>query len=377
MWRVELFRLNYDRAETEAIREVLESQWITMGQKTMDFESAFARFLGYGAQCCAVANCTAALHMALLALGVAAGDEVIVPALTFVADINVVRMVNARPVLADCASDTNWNMSPADLERKIGKKTKAVIVVHYAGYAADMDAILDICRRKRIELIEDCAHAPGADYRGKPLGTFGTISCWSFFSNKNISVGEGGMFATADEKLDRRARLLRSHGMSHDTLDRFLGRATSYDVEIPGLNYRIDEIRAAVGLVQLAKLAEANKQRELMVREYYKRLADASSVVLPFWDFNLGNSAYHIMPILLKQGVDRAKVIAHMKANGIQTSIHYPSFRKFSAFRDVELGATPIADYISEHELTLPLYPTMSKADLVLTCDALEAAIRS
>ena len=377
MWKVQLFRLNYDRGETEAIREVLESQWITMGQKTMDFELAFARFLGYGARCCAVANCTAALHMALLALGVGAGDEVIVPALTFVADINVVRMVNARPVLADCSSDTNWNISPDDIERKIGKNTRAVIVVHYAGYAADMDAILDICRRKRIELIEDCAHAPGGDYKGKPLGTFGTISCWSFFSNKNISVGEGGMFATADEKLERRARLLRSHGMSHATLDRFLGRAISYDVEIPGLNYRIDEIRAAVGLVQLVKLAEANKQRELLVKEYHTRLEGAAGVILPFRDFDLGSPAYHIMPVLLEQLVDRSKVIAHMKANGIQTSIHYPSFRQFTAFRDADLGATPIADYISEHELTLPLYPTMSQVDLVLTCEALEAAIQS
>jgi dTDP-4-amino-4,6-dideoxygalactose transaminase len=240
-----------------------------------------------------------------------------------------------------------------------------------------MDAILDICRRKRIELIEDCAHASGGDYKGKPLGTFGTISCWSFFSNKNISVGEGGMFVTADEKLERRARLLRSHGMSHATLDRFLGRAISYDVEIPGLNYRIDEIRAAVGLVQLVKLAEANKQRELLVKEYHTRLEGAAGVILPFRDFDLGSPAYHIMPVLLEQLVDRSKVIAHMKANGIQTSIHYPSFRQFTAFRDADLGATPIADYISEHELTLPLYPTMSQVDLVLTCEALEAAIQS
>jgi dTDP-4-amino-4,6-dideoxygalactose transaminase len=240
-----------------------------------------------------------------------------------------------------------------------------------------MDAILDICQRKRIELIEDCAHAPGGEYKGKPLGTFGTVSCWSFFSNKNISVGEGGMFASADEELERRVRLLRSHGMNHATLDRFLGRAISYDVEMPGLNYRIDEIRAAVGLVQLAKLAKANKQRESVVMEYYRRFEDAAGVVLPFRDFSLGRPAYHIMPVLLKQGVDRAKVIAHMKADGVQTSIHYPSFRQFSAFRNVELGATPIADYISEHELTLPLYPAMSKADLALTCGALEAAIHS
>ena len=186
MWKVQLFKLNFDGQEQEAVKEVLDSAWITMGQKTLDFESEFTKYLGEGVKGLAVSNGTAALHMAVLALGIGPGDEVITPSLTFIADQNVVTMAGAKNVLADITSDDDWSMDPADIEKRITPKTKAVLIVHYAGFACDMDAICQICRKHNLYLIEDCAHTPGADYKGQALGTFGDISCFSFFTNKNL-----------------------------------------------------------------------------------------------------------------------------------------------------------------------------------------------
>lgn len=370
MWKVQLFKLNYDNKEIEAVTEVLESAWITMGQKTRDFESGFSSFLGHDSKCLAVSNGTAALHLALLALDIKAGDEVITPGLTFVADQNVVTMVGATNVLSDITSRDDWSMAPADIEKKITDKTKAVLVVHYAGFACDMDAICDICKRHNLYLIEDCAHTPGADYKGRPLGTFGDVAAFSFFTNKNLSVGEGGAVVTSDEVLYKKLLGLRSHGMSVPSFDRFKGRAISYDVEIPGLNYRIDEMRAALGLVQLEKLEVANKARQKLVLHYYERLDGQLKINIPFRNFSRGNPNYHIMPILLDDSVDRLHVIESMKEDGIQTSIHYPEIQEFSAYKDT-VNPTPIAQYVSKHELTLPLYPTMTIEEVDLVCDAL------
>ena len=370
MWKVQLFKLNYDNKEIEAVTEVLESAWITMGQKTRDFEAGFSSLLGHDSKCLAVSNGTAALHLALLALDIKAGDEVITPGLTFIADQNVVTMVGATNVLSDITSRDDWSMAPADIEKKITDKTKAVLVVHYAGFACDMDAICDICKRHNLYLIEDCAHTPGADYKGRPLGTFGDVAAFSFFTNKNLSVGEGGAVVTSDEVLYKKLLGLRSHGMGVPSFDRFKGRAISYDVEIPGLNYRIDEMRAALGLVQLEKLEVANKARQKLVLHYYERLDGQLKINIPFRRFSRGNPNYHIMPILLDDSIDRLHVIESMKEDGIQTSIHYPEIQEFSAYKDT-VNPTPIAQYVSKHELTLPLYPTMTIEEVDLVCDAL------
>jgi dTDP-4-amino-4,6-dideoxygalactose transaminase len=376
-WKVQLFKLNYDEREYAAVEDVLKSGWLTMGQRIMDFEAAFGNLLGQGAKCLAVANGTAALHIAVLAAGVGIGDEVIVPSLTFIADLNAVRVTGGEAVLADLTSKSDWAMDPADIEGKINGKTKAVLIVHYAGYACDMDAILSICRKNKLALIEDCAHAPGGDYKGQKLGTFGDLSAWSFFSNKNLAVGEGGMVVTKDGALYQKCKNLRSHGMTVASFDRMKGRAVSYDVLEPGFNYRMDEIRASLGLVQLQKLANSNKRRGELTMRYFARLDAMEGVALvPFRQFDRGLPTWHIMPILLDEGVDRMKVVESMKEDGIQTSIHYPSIQSFTAYRD-RVGPTPLAQYISEHELTLPLYPTMTDEEVDLVCDALAKAIRS
>lgn len=370
MWNVQLFKLNYDERERQAVNEVLDSAWITMGQKTLDFEDAYCRMLGQGAKGLAVSSGTAALHMALLALGIREGDEVITPALTFIADQNVVTMTGARNVLADITSFDDWAVSPSDIESRITERTKAVMIVHYAGFACDMDAICDICRRHGLRLIEDCAHTPGATYKGRHLGTFGDVSAFSFFTNKNLSVGEGGMVVTRDEDLLRKLRGLRSHGMSQPSFDRYKGRAISYDIEMPGLNYRIDEMRAALGLVQLEKLPEANRRRTELVRCYYSLLDGMKGVSVPFRQFSRGTPNFHIMPVMLEENIDRMEVIESMKADGIQTSIHYPEIQSFSAYEG-SVNPTPIAQQVCRRELTLPLYSTMTDEEVGMVCDAL------
>jgi len=370
MWRVQLHKINYDEREYQAVKEVLDSGWLTISEKTRSFEGAFSQFLGHEAQCLAVSSCTAALHMALLALGIKNGDEVITPALTFIADQNVTAMVGAKNVLADISSMEDWSVDPQDIEERVTPKTKAVMIVHYAGFACDMERITSLCKKRGLFLIEDCAHTPGADYKGQPLGTFGDIAAFSFFANKNIAAGEGGMVVTRNAELFEKMRLLRSHGMSVHSFDRYKGRAVSYDVESAGLNYRIHEISSALGLVQLEKLEEANNKRKKLVEHYYSRLDGITSISIPYRHFSRGKPNFHIMPVLLSETVDRAAVIESMKKDGIQTSIHYPAIQNFSAYKD-RINSTPKAEYVCAHELTLPLYPNMTDEEVDIVCDAL------
>ena len=379
MWRVQLHKIDYDEREYRAVREVLDSGWLTISEKTLNFEKAFCGFLGNDAKCLAVSSCTAALHMALLALGIKNGDEVITPSLTFIADQNVTSMVGAKNVLADISSMEDWSMDPDDIEARITPKTKAVMIVHYAGFACDMERITSLCKKHGLFLIEDCAHTPGADYSvtagngGQPLGTFGDISAFSFFANKNIAAGEGGMVVTRNAELFDKLRLLRSHGMSAPSFDRYKGRIVSYDVQSPGLNYRIHEISSALALVQLEKLQEANNKRKKIVEHYYSRLDKVPSISIPYMHFSRGKPNYHIMPILLSETVDRAAVIESMKQAGVQTSIHYPAIQNFSAYKD-RINSTPKAEYVCAHELTLPLYPGMTDEEVDIVCDALLGA---
>ncbi|WP_461257535.1 DegT/DnrJ/EryC1/StrS family aminotransferase, partial [Treponema sp. R80B11-R83G3] len=186
--RVQLHKINYDEREYQAVKEVLDSGWLSISEKTLAFESKFSEFLGHDSKCLALSNCTAALHMALLALNIKKGDEIITPSLTFIADQNVSLMNGAKNILADISSMEDWSVDPNDIEARITQATKAVMIVHYAGFACDMERITALCKKHRLLLIEDCAHSPGADYKGQPLGTFGDISAFSFFANKNIAV---------------------------------------------------------------------------------------------------------------------------------------------------------------------------------------------
>jgi dTDP-4-amino-4,6-dideoxygalactose transaminase len=375
-WRVPLADLDYGEAEEQAVLDVLRRRWLTMGKVTQEFEEKFAQFVG-AKYAFAVSNATVALHMACLALGIGPGDEVIVPSLTFVATANSVLYTGARARFADILGEDDLNISPDDIERQITQRTKAISVVHYGGYPCRMEAICQIAARYGLALIEDAAHAPGAYLNGCHLGTWGDVGCFSFFSNKNLSTGEGGMLVTNRDDVADKVRLLRSHGMTSLTWDRHRGHAYTYDVVELGYNYRIDEIHSALGLVQLGKLVVNNARRKVITEQYWEELAH-TGVGFPFRD-GVGQPAYHIFPILLPERIDRQKFIDAMRLEGIQTSIHYPPVHKFSYYRqlypDVSL---PFTEGVAGKEVTLPLYPGMSEDQVKLVigavCKAFERA---
>jgi dTDP-4-amino-4,6-dideoxygalactose transaminase len=376
-WRIPLSDIDLGADEMSAVQDVLLSRWLTMGRLTQEFESAFAAYTG-AKYALAVTNATAALHMACMATGLKPGDEVIVPSLTFVASANTIRYTGATPVFADIVSENDLNVSPSAVEALITERTRAIMVVHYGGYACDMPRILEISREHHLKVIEDAAHAAGSWLGDQHLGTWGDIGCFSFFSNKNMTTGEGGMVVTNDDGLYEKLRLLRSHGMTTLTWDRHHGHAWSYDVVELGYNYRIDEIRAAIGTVQLAKLNKNNEQRRHLIRQYRQCLQEFPGVSIPFTD-HPGITAAHIMPILLPRHFNRVAFMEKMKSRGVQTSIHYPPIHRFTAYQGL-VGQNddrlPLTEDVASREVTLPLYATMTDKDAAFVSQAISDSLR-
>ena len=366
-WRVPLADLDYGQEEEAAVLKVLRSKWLTMGAITQEFEAQFAEMVR-AKHAVAVSNATEALHLACLAVGIGPGDEVITPSLSFVATSNAVLYTGAEVRFADIIGPDDLTIDPEEIERQVTPRTKAIIVMHYGGYPCRMNEILAVADHYKLPVIEDAAHAPGASLGRNSLGTWGTIGCFSFFSNKNLSTGEGGMLVTDRDDLAERVRLLRSHGMTSLTYDRHYGHAVSYDVVELGYNYRIDEIRSALGLEQLKKLSGNNAHRRAWTERYWKGLAEAG-VGLPFQGRE-GSPSYHIFPILLPQGSDRQAFMDALRSEGIQTSIHYPPIHRFTYYRS-RFGeiSLPRTENVSERELTLPLYPGMRAEQVDLVVD--------
>jgi dTDP-4-amino-4,6-dideoxygalactose transaminase len=359
-WRVPLSDLAVDDELLDAVRDVVATGWWSMGATVEEFERRFAEATGT-AHAMAVANGTAALHLALLAAGCGPGDEVIVPSLTFVAAANTVVFCGATPVFCDIRGPHDLNLDPDDVEAAVTPATKAIMAMHYGGFPCDMDAIRAIAERHGLAVIEDAAHAPGAAQGGRPCGSLGDIGCFSFFANKNLATGEGGMVVTDDDDLAASVRLLRSHGMTSLTWDRHRGHAHSYDVVAPGLNYRLDEIHAAIGLVELARLPERNRRRGDAWRAYRDGLA-STAVTVPFCETDeRATPSYHLAVVVLPDGVARDGVQERLRERAIQTSVHYPPIHGFSAYRD--LGARrplPQTERVADRLLTLPLFPQMT-----------------
>jgi dTDP-4-amino-4,6-dideoxygalactose transaminase len=374
LWRLPLADLDIGAEELDAVAAVLKSKWLTMGEVTERFERAFARYLGVR-HAFAVSSATAALHLAHVALGIGVGDEVIVPSLTFVATANAVKYTGATPVFADVTSMDDLSISPASIEAAITPATKAIIVMHYGGYLCDMPAITGIARRHGLTLVEDAAHAPGSRLDGRAAGTFGEAGCFSFFSNKNLATGEGGMLVTDQDDIAERVRLLRSHGMTTLTADRHRGHAHSYDVVALGYNYRLDEMRSALGLVQLAKLETNNGRRRAITSHYRALLGGFGALTIPYRGHR-GISAAHLLPAILQEGIDRGRFMDVMRARGIQTSIHYPPIHRFTLYRAHNRPASlPLTDAIGAREVTLPLYPRMTAEDVELMSEAVGEAL--
>jgi dTDP-4-amino-4,6-dideoxygalactose transaminase len=376
-WQIPLSDIDMGAEEIRAVTSVLESRWLTLGAITHDFEQQFAAMTG-SRHAVAVTNATAALHLACVVANLGPGDEVIVPSLTFVATANAIRYVGATPVFADVTGLDNLNISPESILENLSPRTRAIIVVHYAGYACAMQDIMRIAKDHGLIVIEDAAHAAGSDLDGIGLGAWGQTGCFSFFSNKNMTTGEGGMITTQDDAIADRLRILRSHGMTSMTWDRHKGHAWSYDVTELGYNYRIDEIRAALGLVQLGKLKKNNLRRQVLTGLYRETLAElAPNVSMPFTVAN-GVSAYHILPVLLPSRTDRRVFMDKMKELGIQTSIHYPPIHTFQAFHDEKFPRTDLSvtDEIAAREVTLPLYPGMIDENVFQVAQAVAAACK-
>ena len=376
-WKVSLSDVDLDEKEENAVRDVLKSKWLSMGDRVKEFECRFAKYLN-AKYAVATNSGTAALHLALRCLEVKPKDEILVPALTFAASVNAILYCGAKPVFVDITSLNDLTLSSQDIEDKITKRTKGILVVHYAGYLADMDRINKIARKYKLFVVEDSAHAIGTKWRSKMAGTIGDVGCFSFFSNKNMITGEGGMLVTGKNRVALKARIMRSHGMTSLSWDRFLGHSFTYDVKELGYNYRMNELSASLGIEQLKKLVKNNLKRKQLTQLYIKNLEEVDGLSIPFLDFPR-ESCYHIFPILLSFGIDRLAFIIKLKSKGIQTSIHYPLVTEFSLYRKLfkdENINLPKSRYVSRHQVTLPLHPLMKAKDVDYVCSSVKQALK-
>jgi dTDP-4-amino-4,6-dideoxygalactose transaminase len=330
----------------------------------------------------AVANATAGLHLAFLALGLGPGDEIIQPALNFVATANMTIAVWATPVFADIIDLREPTIDPRDVERLITPRAKAVVVMHYGGNLCRMAELVKLCQAHGLMLIEDACHAVGARYRderntdpphGMMAGSIGDISAFSFFANKSIATGEGGMVITNRDDLAERVRLLRSQGMSSLTWDRHMEHASSYDVVLNGYNYRFDEIHAALGRAQLAKVMRNNERRRRLLGLYREHLKALSGWDMPFAE-TVADSAAHLMVALAPSTGKQKAAAQSLCDSGIQTSLHYPCIPDFKAFARWQTDTVERSREFTTRAITLPLFPTMTDIQVLEVCNVLEEA---
>lgn len=369
MYNIPLFDLNFGKEEEEAVINTLKSRWISMGPKCAELEEEFAKMCGVK-YACAITNCTAALHLACCALGIGEGDEVICPSLTFAATVNCIRYVGATPVFVDIYGIDNLCIDAGRIEELITEKTKAIIPMHYAGFACDMQKIMEVARRYKLYVIEDACHGPLSEYRGAKLGTIGDIGCFSFFSNKNISTGEGGMIVTNNEELYQKIKLMRSHGMTTMSYQRASGHATNYDIVDVGYNYRMDDIRASIGVAQIKKL-RADLEKRAQVRKWYlKYLKDSDGIEIPFCGCQEFVSNYIFPVVLINSTIEKRETIrTRLQEKGIQTSVHYPAIHRFSAYSEFKRHL-PNTEYVTDNEITLPMYAKLTENQVKYICES-------
>jgi dTDP-4-amino-4,6-dideoxygalactose transaminase len=312
----------------------------------------------------ALTNCTSSLHLAVLLSGIKPGDEVICPSLTFVATANAIRYAGAIPVFADIISHDLLTISPEDIEKKITSRTKALILMHYGGFSCEMDKILPIASKHNLKIIEDACHGPLSSFNGRKLGTFGDFGCFSFFSNKNISTGEGGMLVTNNSQLYESAKIMRSHGMTSLSYERRKGHSTAYDVIELGYNYRMDDIRASIGLAQLEKLEEDLAKRAEKREYYLEQLDGIDEIIIPFRNYRFFSSNYIFTIVLRNSNHEKRDAVRdHLASNGIQTSVHYPAVHRFSIYADFT-SILPNTEYVTDNLITLPMFSKLRFKDI-------------
>jgi dTDP-4-amino-4,6-dideoxygalactose transaminase len=367
-------------AEVESVIETLRSGWLTTGPKVRQFEEDFAKYVGCQ-QAVAVNSATAALHLALGAVGIEEGDEVLVPTMTFAATAEVVLYFKARPVLVDCRRDT-LNLDPEQIERAITPKTRAIIPVHIAGQACDMHRILEIARDYDLKVIEDAAHALPARYRGKKIGTIGDITCFSFYATKTITTGEGGMATTESPEWSERMRIMGLHGISKDAWKRYTAEGSwYYEILYPGYKYNMTDIAAAIGIEQLKKCDRFWESRQRYAMLYNEGFGDVPAIITPYVAPDVQH-AWHLYAIQLdleQLCIGRNEFIALLKQEGIGTSVHFiplhlhPYYRDAFGYRPQDF---PHASFVFERLVSLPIYPKMTEADVQRVIDTVRALVR-
>lgn len=373
-YKIPLFNLNFDGKEAQAAYDTIQSGWISTGPKCEELEKMFVDMFRVN-YAVSMSNCTDALHLCCLACGVGPGDEVLCPSLTFAASANCIRYTGATAVFCDIVGPEHINIDPSDIEKKITDKTKAILVVHMAGFPCKMDEIMAIAEKHNLKVIEDACHGPLSEYKGVKLGTIGDCAAYSFFSNKNISTGEGGMLITNNKEIADKVRLLRSHGMTTMSYQRAGGHATSYDIVELGYNFRLDDIHAAIAIEQLKKLPGDLEKRIAVRNRYIQNLSKVANIVVPFAD-NTEFVSNYIMPIVLTKGTveDRDKIREAIHAAGIQTSVHYPAIHRFSIYKDYS-AVLPQTEYVTDHEITLPMYAALTMEQVDFICETVDKVI--
>lgn len=363
--------------EIAAVTETLRSGWITTGPKTKLFEQAFTDYLGGGIESISVNSATAGLHLALESLGIGPGDEVITTTLTFTATAEVVRYLGADPVLVDIDPVT-LNIDVNRIRAAITPRTKAIMPVHYGGLACDMEAILSLASEFGLKVIEDAAHALPTTFKGRLIGSLESdATVFSFYANKTMTTGEGGMVVTRNADIAKRMQVMRLHGMNRDAFDRFVSKipAWYYEVVAPGFKYNLTDIASALGLQQLAKLPRFLARRQMLAARYFRELSDLP-LILPA-EAPAGDAhAWHLFVIRLPPEVklSRDEVIQSLSDRGIGTSVHYVPLHRHPYWRD-RYGLTPQmyphADAAYQSMVSIPLYTTMTDADQARVVSAL------
>ncbi len=358
---IPIFRPSMGDEEIEAVAEVLKSGWIGLGPKTKEFEERFAEYIGTK-YAVALNSCTAAIHLALNVLGINSGEAITTP-ITFVSTAHAIIYNNATPVFADVQEDT-LNIVPYDIERKITAKTRAIIPVHYGGHVCDMDEILEIANEHNLSVIEDAAHACGAEYKGKKAGSLSDIGCFSFHAVKNLATGDGGMITTNDEEVYEKLLKLRWLGINKSTYQRDAkGYSWYYDVEEIGFKTHMNDITAAIGLVQLRKLDKMNAKRREIVKRYNEAFEDQDWIETPV-EKEYVKSSLHNYAIKVNNG-DRNGLIAHLAEKGISAGVHYMPLYMHPIYKKLGIkGNCPVAHNVWKKVVILPLYPDMTEEDV-------------